>query len=995
MKPQTNSRHLAELLTLTQRWLDDYPDLNLAARAEAQRLLTLHGLQAIAPEELHWHLFDNAQSSATAFSGWSHSGPPRQSLTLPQLVLERFAPADQDRLDQLNMMGGFYTQGGEATRYGAHNEARLLPSQLSADFWRADFATRYRARLKGFWDTRASDFIALSRASALVAISQAYQRGMIDAAQQATLRQALANGLADDVSMTALARKRPVPAGLKVTGLSILKARARDLLCVWQPDGAVYLYLPNSTDGVRCFEDGAALQDWLGQRAATKEGLAELRAHFDPGDETARHVLMQLGEHTLAPAWLGGEALPPGQDPFAWLAEQAAAEMDRHAELALTSNNRLRKEAAIAFLSTLAELAAKLAPIDWPIALGAVASASLAMGLDIDKAIHARSAEERKAAIGAAIGEGLTALFTLPLLAAGKVSDWPWEVLEDEPLVLPRLPALPASPVSRWPLNTRGMIEQTDHELLFAVEEVARKGSGSRGAPGLAVTQRFDRLPRMIDGPCLRVFGNAEGALGFAKAHFDGPFNLFRIQARGLRVVSLRHNLRFNRINTLALLGQDDRLLAPEELASFADGAWLEHEAHIPLNGLAPARLRLLSPVEREPWNPIATRVLRGVRCQRLNPGVAPSYLISVGDSLRLVRFDPLSSGWRTATGEALRYDEATGEFRPYDPLRAAQAPATEIEASTAELGMPATYPWLIPPALTEGRLPIPRAIHSVWLGKRLPQGFVENVFTNARRAGAGDKPFDYHLYLGVEAPLDQSLTLADLASAPSNLHIHLLEDTAFFRVFQGSPYYEHYLAATQGSGINYASAVDVLRYRLLHFYGGVYMDIDDVIHPSAVIGDDFGDLDWSVSPGQLMLNGLVNESRLGLRCEFNTSNFAALPGTPVLEEISMESRQRFLANRDLYFQRPYERVDSAEAVTAYARRINHVTGPRVFNDVLAQRVPALGQFRAVTRIATELYVAPRQLAELYRQLREHTRAYCPLAWRIKIGSTASWLHTR
>lgn len=995
MKPVTHTRHLADLLELNHRWLADYPDLGAAAEAEARRLLTLHGVPDQDVHHVYWHRFENAQSSPRAFSGWAHSGPPVQSLSLPQLVLQRFPSADQDRMDQLDMMSGFYTAGGDADYYDERQEIRLLPSQFGADFWKAAFADTYQARLGAFWRTRTPDFIALSRASALVAAEQARQTGILDDAQLLTLQRAFANGLGDDRSIAALAAQRPVPAGLKVIGVSLHGTHSRDLLRVLEPEGAQYLYMPNGANVLQRFDNAAALEMWLQRYAARPQGLAQLQSHFDPDDEHARELLAQLAEGRLAPGWLGGEALPASKDPFAWLAERAAAEMSRHAALALTSNQRLRKEAAIAFLSTFAQLATQLAPLGWPIALSAVASASTAMGLDIDKAIHARSPAERKAAIGAAIAEGLTAIFNLPLLSTGPVSDLPWEVIEDEPLVLPRPPALPPSPISRWPLNTRGMIEQTDFELVFAVQEVERHSAAAGREPALAATRRFTRLPRMIEGACLRVFGNAEGALSFAKAHFDGPFQLFRIQAQGLRVASLRLNLRLNRVNTLALLGQEDRLLTPDELGDFADGAWLEHEAHVAMADLSPARLRLLSPFTREPWAPPALRVLRGVHCQHLGRGVASSYLITVEDALRVVRFGPLNDCWRTTTGTGFRYNAAANTFEPSSAQPAIEPSGQEIEAATAELGMPANYPWRIPPVPKHGRVPLPRNIHSVWLGRRLPEHFVNNVIANAVLAAEGSVPFDYHLYLSIEDPLDQALTLTDLATAPTNLHIHLLENTAFFRDFRQTPYYAQYQAATEGSGVNYASAADVLRYQLVDYHGGLYMDIDDTLYASTESGVHFGDLDWSIVPGRLMLNGLVNESRLGLHCQFNTSNFAALPNTPVLEAISQESHQRFLANRDLYYQRPYENTDSRDTVTAYVRRISHVTGPGVFNDVLMREVPELRQFRAVTRIATELSIPPAELAALYREIRQHTREYSPLAWRIHIGSTSSWLHTR
>ncbi|WP_263261048.1 DUF6543 domain-containing protein [Pseudomonas sp. RIT-PI-S] len=996
MTVDARTRQMAELIELSQRWFADYPDLDRAAEMEAKRLLRAHHLEALDVHAVYWHRFDNAQSSEAAFTGWAHGGPPSETLTLPRLVLQRFASSDQERLDQLDMFSGFYTRGAGEGRYDERCEIGLLPSRVSADFWHTDFATHYRSRLSYFWRTRTTDFIALGRASALVSLAHARDAGYLGEVELSTLRGALAAGVGTDLSPANLGRQRPPRAGLRITGLSIEGHAARDMLRIHDVDGGQYLYMPSRMPPVQRFASNQALAAWLARQATTAQGLALLQARFALNDDQARAAVAKLAEGKLAPGWLGGDALPVNSDPFAWLAEQAEAEMLRHAHEALTSNSRLRKDAAIAFLSTLSRLASDLAPVGWPVALVALASAGTALGLDIEKAIDARSHEERSGAIAAAFGQGLTALLTLPFLGSGEVADWQWEVGQEDPTSALTAASLPSSPVSAWPLNSRGMIERTDVEVLFAVQEAARdEPATALLSAGLPASTRFVRLAPMIDGPVLRAFGNAEGALAYAQANFDGPFHLFRIQARGLRVASLRLNLRLNRANTLALLGQEDQALSAPQLEALADGAWLEHEAHLALAEMSPARLRLLSPLARQPWRRPAVKVLRGVQQQQLNSVVAPGHLIEVDDSLRLVRFDPFSESWRTARGSAFRYNESRAGFELFDVTQVPDAPAASIEAATAELGIPASYPWTIPDLPSAGRLPLPRTIHSIWLGRRMPGKLVDNLLRNAAQAGSGAAPFDYHLYLAIDDPLDHTLTLADLAAAAPNLKVQELKSTEFFRSFAQSPYYQQYLAATEGSGINYASAADVLRYRMLHHFGGVYMDVDDVIYAGTQSGDGFAEKDWTVAPGKLLLNGLVSEPRLGLHCGFNTSNFATLPDNPVLAQISEESYMRFLANRDLYYRRPYEGADSHEAVTAYARRINQVTGPGVFNDVLMERQPELQQFRSICRIATELYVPARHLAALHRQIRTYTPSYCPLAWRIRIGATSSWLHTR
>lgn len=991
MVQDARTHEWAQLLQLSQRWFDDYPDLTRAARSEGQYILNLFGLSGLAPDDVHWHRFIEASSSPRTYSGWAHEGPPVQSCTLTELIIRRFPAAEQDSLDVLDQLSGFYT-AAQSSRFDERCEVRLLPSQLSAAFWERDFANRFRTRLTTFWRRRKDDFITLNRAMALARLGQARALGDLDAEGLRHLRSALAPEIGQAFAPTALARRQTPQTGLHVSLLTIAGAVSRDLLCIETPSAGLYLYNLSRSPVVRHFVDRSALYRWLREQGP-EAAMTELREHFD-ADGSTTNALTQLAQDQLGPAAISGTPLPAGQDPFEWLAERAYAEMQRSADRALTSDSRLRQAQTVAFLSTLARLTADFAPIGWPMALASIAAAVTSMGLYIDQAVEARSASERTQAILGAVGQGFLALFTLPFLATGEPADWPWETDEDSSP--PPTPALPHSPVSREPLNRYGMIERTDVEMLFAVQEARREQPVTTFLEqGLPPTGESARLPPMLDGTTLRTFGSAEGALAFAKANFDGPFHLFRIQARGLRVASLRLNLRLNRANTLALLGQQDRALTPVELETLADGAWLDNECQVAHGQLNPARLRLLSPVEPSPWRLASARVLRGVRRQPLSNVLAPSYLIEVEDSLRLVRFDPFSDSWRTALGSAFRYNDHVGRFEPFDISRAPSPQASEIEAATAELGIPAQFPWVIPEMTEAERLPIPREIHSVWLGRRMPRQLADNVLRNAREAGRGKQPFTYHLYLDVPDPLDRSLMLADLAEAPVNLRIHELRQTTFFNDFAHTPYYLQFRAATETTGINYASAVDVLRYRLLRFHGGVYMDVDDYIYGSTVEHEGFTSYDWTVAPGRLLLNNLVSEPRLGLHCGFNTSNFATLANNPLLEDISRESYNRFLANRDLYHQRPYEGVDDAETVTTYARRISQVTGPGVFNDVLLDRLPDVRQFRALCRIANELYVPAREAGALYREIRRHTQRYCPLGWRIRIGATSSWLHTR
>ncbi|NER62285.1 hypothetical protein G3435_24685 [Pseudomonas sp. MAFF212428] len=82
--------------------------------------------------------------------------------------------------------------------------------------------------------------------------------------------------------------------------------------------------------------------------------------------------------------------------------------------------------------------------------------------------------------------------------------------------------------------------------------------------------------------------------------------------------------------------------------------------------------------------------------------------------------------------------------------------------------------------------------------------------------------------------------------------------------------------------------------------------------------------------------------------------------------------------------------------MSQYGRRIYHVTGPGVFNDVIERELPALRQYRALGRLARgELYFSEQALLQLRFMLKDGARSYSPLQALLGIGSTGSWLHTR
>jgi hypothetical protein len=82
----------------------DCPDLHALAYQVAKDILVQHDITDIEPDKVYWHRFHGAQSSSTAFTGWQHIlEKPKESMTFPQLVMQRFSVHDQDNADLLDL----------------------------------------------------------------------------------------------------------------------------------------------------------------------------------------------------------------------------------------------------------------------------------------------------------------------------------------------------------------------------------------------------------------------------------------------------------------------------------------------------------------------------------------------------------------------------------------------------------------------------------------------------------------------------------------------------------------------------------------------------------------------------------------------------------------------------------------------------------------------------------------------------------------------------
>src|SRR5690606_14135983 len=111
--------------------------------------------------------------SSRTFTGWEHSGTPIESMSLVELVMHRFSARDQEASDELQLYGGFYTDGPQHGVYDERNEVAMLPQVVLRDFWNLDFSAVYKRRVDQFWACHSENFRTLSKAHCLAAAGQA------------------------------------------------------------------------------------------------------------------------------------------------------------------------------------------------------------------------------------------------------------------------------------------------------------------------------------------------------------------------------------------------------------------------------------------------------------------------------------------------------------------------------------------------------------------------------------------------------------------------------------------------------------------------------------------------------------------------------------------------------------------------------------------------------------------------------------------------------
>lgn len=368
------------------------------------------------------------------------------------------------------------------------------------------------------------------------------------------------------------------------------------------------------------------------------------------------------------------------------------------------------------------------------------------------------------------------------------------------------------------------------------------------------------------------------------------------------------------------------------------------------------------------------------------------TYLFDVAYDLQKNVFRKVAPNWANNSWETIDSKfyraqaegmvEVSGGFAPTNVERMATLKALDID-----IQLPIDDSQL---NLAAG-MDIPAQIYHIWVGDRaISPELLENIGANSTIARQGARPYTLKIYLSSEHPEVFALNKTALAAQAPTAEVIELETSEFYQAFRLSPYFEQYRAAVEGNGgvaRNFASASDALRYQLMKYHGGLYLDVDDSLTSA------WGSAEIKTTADGLALTEPVSNSTLGLDIGFNTSCFGTQKGNPTLEAISAESFERYRAFMDIYrTPRPVAGTAPNSAFNAYMKRIAHISGPGVFNDVIDERLPGLRRLKALCLLGSRpMFVDERIIA----QVRVAVIRNLPLGTSVDIGSEHSWLSSR
>jgi len=490
-------RDLLELKALVPGLVEACPDMYELARGIAKDILEKHGLTTLDPEQVYWHRFHLAQSNSTTFTGWEHiDEQPYETMTLPQLVIQRFSVYDVDNADLLDLYGGFYNVGPQRGDYNASNEVRLHGNDVLKAFWAINFSDLYKNKVTSFWTKNATAYRTLAKCTFLAKAMEDREGGRLSDENFKTVIKAVASNVSWPVTRQMLEAQAPAIDGLRVTLLKIGDFIATDILCIMDDHGRQIVYVPGEVWGLHALETPRDLHWWILSQTKKPTDRQRFLSHFQAADHdimedsSSRKQSKQDWLHAFNPVGEVLESLASlmfrephlenvglthvldllfnawniddhhlidhvsgslNQDAFTYLSTAVHARMISDGNFMLHSNADLRKKLWMGYLNAFGRTFGPMAAVGWPVALAVVGAGVANVGLNIDQAVTGKTSLERKSGVIGAILAGIDTVFNatfikgaghLPEIAEANAFIAPEEALSERAIARAALPEL-------------------------------------------------------------------------------------------------------------------------------------------------------------------------------------------------------------------------------------------------------------------------------------------------------------------------------------------------------------------------------------------------------------------------------------------------------------------------------------------------------------------------------------------------------------------------
>ena len=379
-----------------------------------------------------------------------------------------------------------------------------------------------------------------------------------------------------------------------------------------------------------------------------------------------------------------------------------------------------------------------------------------------------------------------------------------------------------------------------------------------------------------------------------------------------------------------------------------------------------------------------------------------PDYVIVLRQYLTQVAYDANLGTWRQRSVTSLPGAHAEVDMTFGDPVwlksdgkwetgNIEQYNAVKPSLPTAQTHLTFTLPQL--PQLPQNTLAIPSKIHYIWIGTQAPGSHLfDRIAKNFKYA----TEFTSTLHLDVSDELFTQIKFMSDIYTPT-LQLSKIKDEPFYEVFKNSINADQYTTILEAEHKTWSAACDVIRFPLINYYGGLYLDMDDALIVSLVAGD------IKAAPHDLLLGGIVTEATLDFE-GYNTSHFASHPNSDMLTAISAEMHKRFIENRGFYSQ-PKPVLDltlTGDALVknkadckAYHQTYFRLTGPTLMNDVLIDKIPVVHKtmFELMPKYSTFQTQGIYDVTH-HKQAIDCTHHYFPFSSKyiIETGNEHSWM---